>query len=786
MSRKIILLSDGTGNSSAKVWRTNVWRVFESLDLTDANQLAFYDDGVGTASFKPMAILGGAFGYGLKRNVIDLYMFACRNCRGADDEIYGFGFSRGAFTIRVVNGLILDQGLVQANSDAELYAKAKDAYRAFRARNFHTKWPRGFRPEEWARWLRNLFLRSKYTDVHNLKNVKIRFLGLWDTVAAYGMPVEEMSRGVSQWIWPWMLPDCHLDPRVQRACHALSVDDERTTFHPVLWDERKEAPLLPDKNGKRFIANERVSQVWYPGVHSNVGGGYPDDSIAQIPLIWMLSEASGCGLRFKSVPDANPQTLGHPNTAQDKDGRIYDPRKGLGGYYRYGPRDMTTLGKELLSRKGAEALPRVHESVLKRIQNRAHSYTPAGLPARYEVVTADGEVLAPEQNPYEPPAQAIARWHAQEKVWNTVWWRRIVYFLTVGVSVYLFAFPLMRAAPVDDEFKTQLRWVSDIVRAAGGFLPSAVKPWMDGYAREPGQFVVLALLLAAMLLWGTWLAGKIQGRMDIVWQESLGLRMVDRGSPTDPIYRLRTNPIYIRSHQALRTTIAPALFALLFAYLGVTFTSHALFNMQDDAGWVCRESTAKLQTLSSGEIVLADGNTSKLSDLQKESSIYPSLSDKDKGNPFKYLKNLPVFETSNLCQTMKVELERNRRYLIRFEDTTAFRDATIDGSKGFYSSEPPSLRQKAVMFAAVPLRRELIRPWFRLVARVGGTGGEENFLDPDPHPTDASTLIDEDITATRDGELFLFVNDAVVGIPGLYNAFYKNNQGSTKVLIEGR
>lgn len=92
MGRKIILLSDGTGNSSAKVWRTNVWRTFEALDLSGNDQVAFYDNGVGTSSFKPMAILGGAFGLGLRRNVIALYKFACRNYRSADDELFGFGF----------------------------------------------------------------------------------------------------------------------------------------------------------------------------------------------------------------------------------------------------------------------------------------------------------------------------------------------------------------------------------------------------------------------------------------------------------------------------------------------------------------------------------------------------------------------------------------------------------------------------------------------------------------------------------------------------------------------
>src|SRR6202165_4007600 len=85
MGRKIILFSDGTGNSSSKVWRTNVWRTFQALDLTGSGQVAIYDDGVGTSSFKPLAILGGVFGYGLRRNVLNIYAFVCRNYRTAED-----------------------------------------------------------------------------------------------------------------------------------------------------------------------------------------------------------------------------------------------------------------------------------------------------------------------------------------------------------------------------------------------------------------------------------------------------------------------------------------------------------------------------------------------------------------------------------------------------------------------------------------------------------------------------------------------------------------------------
>jgi uncharacterized protein (DUF2235 family) len=234
MGKRIILLSDGTGNSAAKVWRTNVWRVFESLDLTGSDQVALYDDGVGTSSFKPLAILGGAFGWGLKRNVLDCYKFVCRNYktkaqyyeelkksvgqeqadaqqkRLEDDEIFGFGFSRGAFTIRVVVGLIVEQGLVTYGSEPELDSKTKAAYRAFR-RKFKSR----MGVEKIFRWIRDRFVEAKHDP--NQRPVKtIRFLGLWDSVAAYGLPVDEMTRGVSQWIWPLDLPD----RKIESESHA--------------------------------------------------------------------------------------------------------------------------------------------------------------------------------------------------------------------------------------------------------------------------------------------------------------------------------------------------------------------------------------------------------------------------------------------------------------------------------------------------------------------------------------------------------------------------------------
>jgi len=110
-------------------------------------------------------------------------------------------------------------------------------------------------------------------------------------------------------------------------------------------------------------------------------------------------------------------------------------------------------------------------------------------------------------------------------------------------------------------------------------------------------------------------------------------------------------------------------------------------------------------------------------------------------------------------------------------------DRTIETSpSGFYSLDAPTFWQKVLMVFALPMRRELIRPWFRMVARTGGVGGEESFLDPDPK----DHSIDEVMRATRDGELFLFINDAVLGVPGLAGLFYSNNVGSAEVTISRR
>ena len=280
MSKRIALFSDGTGNSSAKAEKTNVWRLFQSLDQTQIDQIAKYDDGVGTSSVKYLAIIGGAFGWGLKRNVLDLYKFVCRNY-GDGDDIHGFGFSRGSFTIRVLVDLIATEGLVTFRSEEELARNATAAYRRYRSKKFPSRSPFVVG----MRWLRDSMLwakdrirghqtyealQSDMAAAHRTE-VPIKFLGLWDTVEAYGIPIPALKRGIDRVLWPMVFGDLILSPRVKRACHALSLDDERATFHPLLWNEVEEAAMVADGT----VPAGRITQVWFAGVHSNVGGGYP-------------------------------------------------------------------------------------------------------------------------------------------------------------------------------------------------------------------------------------------------------------------------------------------------------------------------------------------------------------------------------------------------------------------------------------------------------------------------------------------------------------------------------
>jgi uncharacterized protein (DUF2235 family) len=784
MPRRIVLLSDGTGNSSANFWRTNVWRMFCALDLTSNDQVACYDDGVGTSSFKPLALLGGAFGIGLRRNVISLYKFACRNFRAPGDEIYGLGFSRGAFTIRVVIGLILDQGLIPADhiSESELDRLARKAYRAYHKKHFHTNW--GLILKQIRKWLgRDTALPTGAPVGRNAP--VIRFLGLWDTVAAYGLPIDEMTKGVSQWLWPLEIPSHTLHPAVRRACHALSLDDERTTFHPVLWDEKKEPPRT---GTPRYTSGERLSQVWFAGVHANVGGGYPDDSLAQIPLYWIVQEAKACGLTFKP---ANPEAVAEIREAQDKDGRLYDSRKGFASYYRYGPRRLARLCNELFSRTLKDevsiAAPKIHESVFRRIKNNAHVYAPIGIPHDYEVVvtvpranTADADfridplpaTLGP--NVYELRKDAEARVVGErEKIWPLVYVRALLYFLTLVATAFFFIFPLTDRSNVLMERQNALKWVSDIIRTLSGFLPGWASTWLVAYAQYPITFLVMVFVLSALLLANSRTAASITDRMTLLWKASLThARLAPRTPPTNVPGGREKVILAIRS--GWRDYLGPALSAIAIVYVGVTLINRFAFTAIDDAGLVCKQTTDR-----------------KLQDIPSEGVLFS-------------------FDVSNPCFATGYKVDRLGRYLLwttpekaeldkkhpnyRVEAGTCtasagerlFNGGVATDGRGystFRNEKGPSLSFGQTVWNALllPLKRHYGEPWFQPIARYGNIGSELDFLEPDPDPTVA--IISEFVQPKVPGELYFYFNDAVVGLPW-GQVFYRDNGGCATFFVK--
>lgn len=747
MARRIIILSDGTGNAAASVWRTNVWRIFQSLDLRSNVQVAKYDDGVGTSSFKPLTILGGVFGWGLKRNVIDAYKFICRN---HDDgaQIFLFGFSRGAFTARVIAGLVLNQGLVKAQSESELHDLALKAYRAYRSQGYHSilgvEIPFRKLRDGFSATVDKLFGRKPYDTGDNIFVPSIEFLGLWDTVAAYGLPVDEMTRGVSDWIWPLNLPDRVLSPRVRCARHAVALDDERTTFHPVLWTEEDEEtpPAVPYSTDQ-----QRLVQVWFTGMHANVGGGYPDDALAFVPLYWILEEAKKRGLEFKSDPEAEPDTTKWVQSARDKDGRLYNSRSGLGGYYRYGPRKVHDLCNDPDAGVKID-VPKIHHSVFGRIDSGANAYAPIGLPERYSVVNEDGTVATPT---FETSVQATNRREHQELLWNYVWCRRITYFATLAATAHLVLFPFIHSRNREHEFESPIRLVSEIIRLLNSFLPSAFKWWIDWYAANPEWFVGGLIVLFGLLVRSTKLQGKILDSMRLIWASRGSQTPISSGYFQRGIYWLRSSAGYRWLIRTAKLRVLPFLFAISITGLSILWASHLAFNVADSAGVFCKGT------------------------------------DDDKLVPVNLGIEQPaqtIFETHSLCQATGLKVQAGYRYEIVITPQEPWKDASIETSPAGFGSASRPVGEKWLFRFFSPLRRIFFRPWYMAVARIGERGVDEYFLDPVRVKDSNPPAYRGSFMARRSGEVFAYVNDAVIPLPWLVSTFYRNNSGTAKITLK--
>ena len=272
MSKKIVLCADGTWNTphgpSALPNDTNVRKLYE-LVADDPSQLKYYDSGVGTDGSAFEHFFGGSMGAGLFQKVQDGYEFLSF-VWDPGDEIYIFGFSRGAYTARSLGGMIALFGVPNKNLDNQTVKRIFDAYRL----SDHTQ---------------RLAAKAELNTQYGLADVNIRMVGVWDTVGALGIP-GHLFNEFDQDKYGFL--DTTLSPCVEKAFHAISIDERRASFPPTFWSN-------PD--GTYRENDSQVQQVWFPGVHCDVGGSYTETQLSNITLRWMVDNAKSCGLAFDEV-----------------------------------------------------------------------------------------------------------------------------------------------------------------------------------------------------------------------------------------------------------------------------------------------------------------------------------------------------------------------------------------------------------------------------------------------------------------------------------------------------
>lgn len=259
MGRRIAFCADGTWDGTSN--NTNVFKIYNAITAIPGEQYKFYDSGVGADGLPLEKLVGGAFGTGLFQKVKDGYS-SIASVYEKGDEIFIFGFSRGAYTARSVAGMIGACGLPTKNPDPNQVNIAFDAYRNKDQRET---------------------LLNKL-DGYGMVTPYISMVGVWDTVGSLGIPA--IFGGVSPLLYGFL--DTSLNPMIMNAYHAVAIDEKRVEFPPTLWTTTP-------------AANQTISQVYFCGVHSDIGGGYADDpttgtALSDITLSWMIGKARALGL----------------------------------------------------------------------------------------------------------------------------------------------------------------------------------------------------------------------------------------------------------------------------------------------------------------------------------------------------------------------------------------------------------------------------------------------------------------------------------------------------------
>ncbi len=333
MGKNIVIFSDGTGQKGGVNNNTNVYKLFNMVEDRTDKQIAYYDPGLGTDWRK---VSGNISGRGFSKNILDCYRFLFENFK-AGDHIYLFGFSRGAATVRSLSGFVHLFGILPI-SRPDIIDEAFEIYQIVEK-------------------VKREKIAKAFIAKHHTMWAKIKFVGVFDTVSALGLPNKWISAILDK-IHPFKFHSFELSESVEFARHALSIDEERKTFLPTLWNK------LKDDQPK-----DRLKQVWFCGVHTDVGGGYKEEDLSNISLRWMIQEATSKGLVIYEKAPAYQRLL----TAElNVEGIMHNELLGAFGFI------FRKQGRFWNEKIHGELC--IHESVLKRTKNNANLSDPAYAP----------------------------------------------------------------------------------------------------------------------------------------------------------------------------------------------------------------------------------------------------------------------------------------------------------------------------------------------------------------------------------------------------------------------
>jgi uncharacterized protein (DUF2235 family) len=410
LQKNIVICCDGTGNEISENISNvlKLYRVLRKTGKTEPHQAVFYDPGVGTLA-RPdpftklrqdtVAVLGLAFGYGLDDNVLKAYNFLVSQYEQGDD-IYLFGFSRGAYTVRVLAGLIHKIGLLSPQQ-GNLAGAALTAYKQAsphtsvaessvdnNSEDLDDTGPK--KREDRA---------AQFARIVSSRWPTIKFVGVWDTVASVIVPRPDRYYTFSL----QELLNTRSNPSVRVFRQAVAIDERRRMFRLHPWSEPQ--TFMHNRFSKTNNAEAQdAQQVWFTGVHADIGGGYPENEsgLSKFPLIWMIEEAvlHGLAVDRRAVNQLawGVQRKGSPFSYVAPD-ITRDPHNSMSGVWRaleWIPK--SDKYKECLMRRSVlgcyipNAEPRpipenafVHESVVQRI-NAVKAYRPVNMPTRYRIV----------------------------------------------------------------------------------------------------------------------------------------------------------------------------------------------------------------------------------------------------------------------------------------------------------------------------------------------------------------------------------------------------------------